>query len=188
MQGCEDTVVYNVDYSLQEPHLILWGISWSLLLQSPLQSVAMVLCVWLSSVVYILASVCRYTPTWISNSLRVIASEWFPNKLLSWNKANCSFDKENSIEFLLDSVHYLYMKSNPNPSFYPTLPYESLFSHVSIDKKRKEKKMKRKIIIRNKRKEKKKKYKYWLSRFCQVLTSVHRQSVLGSDNWIFGLM
>ena len=23
MQGCEDTVVYNVDYSLQEPHLIL---------------------------------------------------------------------------------------------------------------------------------------------------------------------
>ena len=30
MQGHEDTVVYNVDYSLQEPHLILWGISWSL--------------------------------------------------------------------------------------------------------------------------------------------------------------
>jgi len=23
MQGCQDTVVYNVDYSLQEPHLIL---------------------------------------------------------------------------------------------------------------------------------------------------------------------
>jgi len=38
-----------------------------------------------------------------------------------------AFDKENSIEFLLDSVHYLYMKSNPNPSFYPALPYESLF-------------------------------------------------------------
>jgi len=32
------------------------------------------------------------------------------------------------------------MKSNPNPSFYPILPYESLSSHVSIDKKRKEKK------------------------------------------------
>ena len=32
------------------------------------------------------------------------------------------------------------MKSNPNPSFYPTLPYESLSSHMSIDKKRKEKK------------------------------------------------
>jgi len=29
MQRHEDTVVYNVDYSLQEPHLILWGISWS---------------------------------------------------------------------------------------------------------------------------------------------------------------
>jgi len=59
------------------------------------------------------------------------------------------FDKENSIEFSLDSVYYLYMKSNPNPSFYPALPYESLSSHTFIDKKRKEKKMKRKIIIRN---------------------------------------
>ena len=28
MQGCKDTVVYNVDYSLQELHLILWEISW----------------------------------------------------------------------------------------------------------------------------------------------------------------
>ena len=35
--------------------------------------------------------------------------------------ALCSvFDKENLIEFPLDSVHYLYMKSNPNPSFCPT--------------------------------------------------------------------
>jgi len=25
------------------------------------------------------------------------------------------FDKENSIEFLLDLVHYIYMQSNPNP-------------------------------------------------------------------------
>jgi len=25
------------------------------------------------------------------------------------------FDKENSIEFSLDSVHYLYKQSNPNP-------------------------------------------------------------------------
>jgi len=40
------------------------------------------------------------------------------------------FDKENSIEFSLDSVHYLYMKSNPNSSFYPALPYESLSSRV----------------------------------------------------------
>jgi len=50
--------------------------------------------------------------------------------------ALCSvFDKENSIEFPLDSVHYLYIKSNPNPSFYPMLLYESLSSHMSIDKK-----------------------------------------------------
>jgi len=75
------------------------------------------------------------------------------SQLLSWNKANCSlsaFDKENLIEFLLDFVYYLYMKSNPNPSFYPMLPYESLFSHASIDKKIKEIKIKikRKIIIR----------------------------------------
>jgi len=59
------------------------------------------------------------------------------------------FDKENSIEFSLDSIHYLYIKSNPNPSFYPTLLYESLFSYVSIDKKIKENKRKEKIIIRN---------------------------------------
>ena len=55
-----------------------------------------------------------------------------------------AFDKENLIEFLLDSMHYLYMKSNPNPSFYPALPYESLSSHMSIDKKIKEKKKKKK--------------------------------------------
>jgi len=58
------------------------------------------------------------------------------------------FDKENSIEFLLDFVYYLYMKSNPNPSFCPVLPYESLSSHVSIDKKIKKRKYKRKTIIR----------------------------------------
>jgi len=39
------------------------------------------------------------------------------------------------------------MKSNPNSSFYPALPYESLSSHVSIDKKIKEKKRKRNINI-----------------------------------------
>jgi len=59
------------------------------------------------------------------------------------------FDKENSIEFLLDSVYYLYIKSNPNTSFYPVLPYELLSSHASIDKKIKEIKIKIKIIIRN---------------------------------------
>jgi len=33
------------------------------------------------------------------------------SQLLSWNKANCSllaFDKENSIEFLLDLLYYIY--------------------------------------------------------------------------------
>ena len=51
--------------------------------------------------------------------------------------ALCSaIDKENLIEFLLDSVHYLYMKSNPNSSFYPMLSYESLSSRASIDKKK----------------------------------------------------
>jgi len=34
-----------------------------------------------------------------------------PTALLS------AFDKENSIEFPLDSVHYLYKQSNPNPVF-----------------------------------------------------------------------
>jgi len=73
--------------------------------------------------------------------------------------ALCSvFDKENSIEFLLDSIHYLYMKSNPNPSFYPALPYESLSSHMSINKKIKENKIQIKTIIKTKRKEKEKKY------------------------------
>jgi len=52
------------------------------------------------------------------------------------------FDKKNLIEFPLDSVHYLYMKSNPNPSFYPMLPYESLSPCTSIDKKKKRKKKK----------------------------------------------
>ena len=50
--------------------------------------------------------------------------------------ALCSaFDKENSIEFPLDSVHYLYMKSNPNPSFYPMLSYELLSSCMPINEK-----------------------------------------------------
>jgi len=37
------------------------------------------------------------------------------------------------------------MKSNPNPSFYPVLPYESLSSRMFIDEKIKEKKKKRNI-------------------------------------------
>jgi len=69
-----------------------------------------------------------------------------------------AFDKENSIEFPLDFVYYLYMKSNPNPSLYPVLPYESISSHMPIDKKIKEKKIKEKTIFETKRKEKEKKY------------------------------
>jgi len=69
----------------------------------------------------------------------------------------CSvFDKENSIEFPLNSVYYLYMKSNPNPSFYPALPYKSLSSCMSINKKIKEKKKKN---DNQKLKEKKRKIK-----------------------------
>jgi len=63
---------------------------------------------------------------------------------------------DNLIEFLLDSVYYLYMKSNPNPPFYPVLPYKSLSSHAFINKKIKEKKM-RKKNNNQKLKEKKKK-------------------------------
>jgi len=59
------------------------------------------------------------------------------------------FDKENSIEFPLDFVYYLYTKSNLNPSFYPMLPYESFSSCASIDNKIKKRKYKRKTIIRN---------------------------------------
>ena len=58
-----------------------------------------------------------------------------------------AFNKENSIEFPLDFVHYLYIKSNPNPSFYPTLPYKSFFSCVFINKKIKKRKYRGKTII-----------------------------------------
>jgi len=68
-----------------------------------------------------------------------------------------AFDEENSIEFPLDFVLYLYMKSNPNPSFYPMLLYESLSSCVSIDKKI-SKKRKKKKNNNQKLKENKKKY------------------------------
>ena len=79
------------------------------------------------------------------------------SQLLSQNKANCSlsaFDKENSMEFPLDFVLYLYMKSNPNPSFCPTLPYKSLSSRTSINKKIKKRKYKRKKIIKKEKKRK----------------------------------
>ena len=35
---CKDILVYIVDYSFQEPHLILWGIFQSALFQSPSQA------------------------------------------------------------------------------------------------------------------------------------------------------
>ena len=44
-----------------------------------------------------------------------------------------AIDKENFIESLLDSVHYLYNRSNPNPVLSPALPYESTCSCTSID-------------------------------------------------------
>jgi len=48
------------------------------------------------------------------------------------------------------------MKSNPNSSFYPMLPYESLSSRTSINKKIKENK--KKNNNQNLKKRKKKKY------------------------------
>jgi len=69
-----------------------------------------------------------------------------------------AFDKENSIEFLLDSVHYLYKQSNPNPVLLSRAPlWVNLLSRVCYYKL-KEKKRKRKTIFKTKRKEKEKKY------------------------------
>jgi len=74
--------------------------------------------------------------------------------------ALCSaLDKENSIESSLDSVHYLYNRSNPNPVLSPALPYESTCSHASIITNLKEKKKKRKTIFKTKGKEKKRNIK-----------------------------
>ena len=42
-----------------------------------------------------------------------------------------AFDKENSIEFPLDSVHYLYKQSNPNPVLLSCASlWVNLLSHV----------------------------------------------------------
>jgi len=69
------------------------------------------------------------------------------------------FDKENSIEFSLDSVHYLYKQSNPNPVLLFRAPlWVNLLSHVRYYKL-KEKKRKRKTIFKTKRKEKKRNIK-----------------------------
>ena len=67
----------------------------------------------------------------------------------------CSvFDKENSIELPLDFLYYLYKCLTLTLYQSPALPYESLLSCMSINKK-------------NKRKEKEKNIKYWLSRFAK---------------------
>jgi len=71
----------------------------------------------------------------------------------------CSaFDKENSIESSLDSVHYLYNRNNPNPVLSSVLPYESTCSRASVITNLKEKKKKRKTIFKTKKKRKEKKY------------------------------
>jgi len=56
-----------------------------------------------------------------------------------------AFDKENSIESLLDFLHYLYKWLTLTLYQSPVLPYESLLSCISIDKKIKEKKKKKNI-------------------------------------------
>ena len=66
------------------------------------------------------------------------------------------FDKKNSIEFLLDSVYYLYTQSNPNPVLLSRASlWVNLLSHVCWYLK--EKKKKRKTIFKIKEKKKKRK-------------------------------
>jgi len=44
-----------------------------------------------------------------------------------------AFDKENSIEFPLDSVHYLYKQSNPNPVLLSRAPlWVNLLSRIRL--------------------------------------------------------
>ena len=59
------------------------------------------------------------------------------------------FDKKNLIEFSLDSVHYLYKQSNPNPVLLShTSLWVNLLSRVHYYKL-KEKKKKKKNNIQN---------------------------------------
>jgi len=56
-----------------------------------------------------------------------------------------AFDKENSIEFPLDLVHYIYMQSNPNPVLLSRASLQvNLLLHVRWYYKLKEKKRKKK--------------------------------------------
>ena len=84
------------------------------------------------------------------------AKVWWPE--LSQLSFCSAFDKENSIEFSLDLVHYIYMQSNPNPVLlFCTSLWVNLLSCVCWYYNLKEKKKKRKTIFKNKRKEKKRK-------------------------------
>ena len=66
-----------------------------------------------------------------------------------------AFDKENSIEFPLDLVPYIYMQSNPNPVLLSHASlWVNLLLHICWYYKLKEKKKKKKNNIQNKRKEK----------------------------------
>jgi len=71
----------------------------------------------------------------------------------------CSaFDKENLIEFPLDSVYYLYKQSNPNPVLLSCASlWVNLLLHVCWYYKLKKKKKKRKIIFKIKEKKRKRK-------------------------------
>jgi len=68
-----------------------------------------------------------------------------------------AFDKENSIEFPLDSIHYLYKQSNPNPVLLSALPYESICSRASIWYFQKKKKRETIFKIKNKKRKGKRK-------------------------------
>jgi len=75
--------------------------------------------------------------------------------------ALCSaIDKENSIEFPLDLVHYIYMQSNPNPVLLSCASlWVNLLSCVCQYYKFKRKEKEKKNNIQNKRKEKEKEKK-----------------------------
>ena len=66
------------------------------------------------------------------------------------------FDKENSIELLLDLVHYIYIQSNPNPVL---LSHASLWvnSLLHIHRYYKLKEKRRKAIFKIKKRKKKEK-------------------------------
>ena len=67
------------------------------------------------------------------------AKVWWPE--LSQLSLCSAFDKENSIESSLDSVHYLYKQSNPNPVLLSRASlWVNLLSHIRYYKLKKKKK------------------------------------------------